>query len=253
MKKVNLIVSLLIVLFLLTDCAKKQYIIKSADGYLVEMNNRYDNNADLETISIVETFKNKLNDEMNEIIGEAAQTLTKSGTQSLLACFTADAMKEYISGTYGTADFAVINNGGHRTILNQGPITISNLFEIYVFENRMVLLELPGKAVKQLFDAFAQKTSMEGFSKDIKLVIRNKQVESLIIGGNPLNENATYKVVTVDYLAEGNDGMDALAQATGYIDLDITIRNMMIQHIRNLTAENKKIYATPDERIEIKE
>ena len=252
MKKVNLIVSLLIVLLFFSACARKQYMMKSSNGYLVEMNDRFDNQADPEMFSFIETYKNKMDAEMNEIIGEATQSLTKSGPQSLLANFTADAMQEYVTGIHGAVDFAVINNGGLRTTLNQGPITIGNLYEIYVFENRIVLLELPGKAVKQLFDSFVQKT-IEGFSKNIRLIIKNKKVESLLIGGQLLDENATYKVVTVDYLAEGNDGMEALTQATSYEDLDITLRDMMIEYIKQLTAENKKIYATPDDRIEIKE
>ena len=252
MKKVNLIVSFLIVLFLLSACAKKQYIMKSADGYLVEMNSSFDKNADSKMLSIVQTYKNRMDAEMNEIIGEAAETLTKSGTQSILAGFTADAMLEYVTGVHGPVDFAVVNNGGLRMILNKGPITVGNMFEIYAFENGIVVLELQGKYVKQLFDVFAQKT-IEGFSKGVKLAIKNKNVESLIINGRPLDENATYKVVTVDYLAEGNDGMEALKFATKYTDLNITLRNMMINYVKKITAENKKIYATPDDRIEIKE
>jgi len=252
MKKVSSILSLLIVLLLLNACAKKQYVIKSADGYLVEMNSRFDNRADLKMRSIIETYKGRMDAEMNEIIGEAAQPLTKSGKQSLLASFTADAMQDYITGIYGAVDFAVINNGGLRTVLNQGSITIGKLYEIYAFENCIVVLELQGKAVKQLFDAFAQKT-VEGFSKSVRLTINNKNVESLVINGRPLDENAVYKVVTVDYLAEGNDGMEALKQATNCTDFDFTLREMMIEYIKKLTAENKVIYAQPDDRIEIKE
>ena len=252
MKKVNLTVSILIVLFLLNACAKKQYMIKSADGYLVEMNNRFDNNEDPEMLSLIQMYKNRMNAEMSEIIGESAQALTKLGKQSLLANFTTDAMCEYVTDVYEAVDFALINNGGLRTILNQGPITIGNMYEIYAFENRMVILELQGKYVKQLFDNFAQKT-MEGFSKNVRFTINNKNVESLIINGNPLDENATYKVVTVDYLAEGNDGMEALTQASNYNDLNIILRDMMIKYLKKITAENKIIYAKPDDRIEIKE
>ena len=252
MKKVNLILSFLIVLFLFSACAKKQYMMKSADGYLVEMNSSFDKNPNPKMLSIVQSYKNRMDAEMNEIIGEATEAITKFGTQSLLASFTTDAMQEYVKDVYGTVDFAVVNNGGLRTTLNKGPITVGNMFEIYAFENGIVVLELQGKYVKQLFEVFAQKT-IEGFSKSVKFTIKNKNVESLIINGRPLDENATYKVVTVDYLAEGNDGMEALKFATKYTDLNITLRNMMINYIKKLTAENKKVYATPDNRIEIKE
>ncbi|MCL1933541.1 MAG: 5'-nucleotidase C-terminal domain-containing protein [Candidatus Azobacteroides sp.] len=254
MKKVNSILSLLIVLLLLSACARKQYAMKSANGYLVEMNNRFDDHPDPAMLSFVQSYKSRLDAEMNEVIGEAAQTLTKTGTQSVLANFTADAMLEYATGLCGTVDFAVINNGGLRMILNQGAVTVGNMYEIYAFENRLVLLELPGKAVKQLFDGFAQsQKSAQGFSKSVRLTLKNNAIESLTIGGKPLDENATYKVVTVDYLAEGNSGMEAFTQATRYTDLNTTLRNAMIEYVKKLTAENKKIYAELDDRIEIKE
>ena len=244
--------TIIILLLLLNACASKQYVIKSVKGYLVEMNSRFDSIADPAMVSFVESYKAKSDAEMNEIIGEAAQPLLKSGPQNLLANFTADAMQEYATGLRGTVDFAVINSGGLRTTLNQGAITVGNLYEIYAFENELVLLDLPGKAVKELFDFFVQKR-MEGFSKNIRLTIKNKLLESLIIRGKPLDENTIYRIVTVDYLAEGNDGMEALQQATQYDDLNITLRDMMIEYIKKLTSENKKIDAQPDDRIETKE
>ena len=252
MKKVNIIVSLLTVLFLLNACTRNQYVIKSANGYLVEMNSGYDSIADPGMLSLVQPYKTKIDAKMNEVIGEAAQTLTKVGTQSSLANFTADAMQEYAAGLWGHVDFAVINNGGLRTTLNQGAVTVGKIYEIYAFENRFVLLELPGKAVKQLFDAFAQR-KMEGFSKNVRLMLGNKTVKSVTIGDKPLDEKAVYRVVAVDYLAEGNDGMEALTQAVSYTDSNVILRDAMIEYIKKLTSENKKIYATADDRIKIEE
>ena len=251
MKKVNSIALLTVLLFLLSACAKKQYVIKNVAGYLVEMNSRYDGHADPGMFSLVQTYKTILDTKMNDVIGEATQTLAKSGPQNLLANFTTDAMLEYATGLWGTVDFAIVNYGGLRTTLNQGSVTVGDVYAIYVFENRLVLLELSGKSVKQLFDGFVHK--MGGFSKSVQLKIKDNAVESLTIGGKPLDEKATYRVVTIDFLAEGNDKMKALTQATQCIDSNITLRDMMIEYIKKLTAENKKIYATSDDRIEIKE
>ena len=252
MKKVNSIIIYLVLLFLLNSCAKKHYELRSITGYLVEMNDSFDKNSDPEMFSLVQSYKDRLDTEMQEVVGEAVLNITKSGTQSVLANFTADAMHEYAENIWGTVDFAVINNGGLRSTINKGNITVGNLYEIYTFDNCLVLLELQGKAVKELFDAFAQN-KMEGFSKNVGLTLKNKTIESLTIEGKPLDEEATYRVVTVDYLAEGNDGMQALTQATQYTDSNIILRNAMIEYIKKLTAENKKIYAIPDNRIEFKE
>ena len=252
MKKVKLITSFLLLLFLLNACARKQYAIKSANGYLVEMNSRFDSFPDPAMRSLVQSYKTRLDTQMNEVIGEAEQSLTKVGTQSLLANFTTDAMQEYAAGLGKIVDFAVINNGGLRTTLNKGAVTVGDLYEVYTFENCLVLLDMSGKAVKQLFEGFIQR-KMEGFSKNVRLTLRNKALESLFIGGKPLDETATYHVVTVDYLAEGNDGMRAFTQATHYTNLNIILRDAMIEYVKKLTAENKKIHAQPDNRIKIKE
>jgi 2',3'-cyclic-nucleotide 2'-phosphodiesterase (5'-nucleotidase family) len=252
MKKVNIFVLVFTLLFLLSACAKKQYAIKSVNGYLVEMNSRFDSLPDPGMRALVQSYKTGLDAKMNEVIGEADETLTKVGTQSLLANFTTDAMKEYATGLWGPIDFAVINNGGLRTTLNQGPVTIGDLYEIYAFENRLVLVDLPGKAVKQLFEGFVHR-GMEGFSKGVRLTLKNKTIESLTINGKPLDEKATYRVVTVDYLAEGNGGMTAFTQATHYTDSNAILRDVLIEYVKKLTAENKKIHATPDDRIEIKD
>jgi len=252
MKKVNIFILFFALLFLLNACAKKQYAIKSVNGYLVEMNSRFDSIPNPKMRSLVQSYKTELDAKMNEVVGEADVTLTKVGTQSLLANFTTDAMKEYATGLWGKVDFAVINNGGLRTTLNKGPVTIGDLYEIYTFENRLVLLDLPGKAVKQLFAGFVQR-KMEGFSKGVRLTLKNKAIESLTIDGKTIDENATYSVVTVDYLAEGNDGMTALTLAAHYTDSNVILRDALIEYVKKLTAENKKIHAIPDDRIEIKD
>lgn len=252
MKRVKLLLGVVLLLVVLNACARKQYVIKSVDGYLVEMNNTYDDGDEAKMSALIRPYKVKLDAEMNTVIGEAAKSLTKTGTQSVLANFTADAMLAFATELWGPVDFAVINNGGLRTTINQGPVTIGNVYEVYAFDNTLVLLDLPGAAVKELFTHFAQK-KMDGFSKSVSLVLKDKAVESITIGGRLLDEKAVYKVVTVDYLAEGNDGMDALTQATGYVDSHIMIRDAMIASMRKLTSANKLIDATPDERLDIKD
>jgi 2',3'-cyclic-nucleotide 2'-phosphodiesterase (5'-nucleotidase family) len=231
-------------------CAPKHYTIKSVEGSPVEMNSDWDGKNSSKMDNVVQLFKTKLDDAMNLEIGVAAQTLEKGLPQGLLNNFTADAMQDYGTELWGTIDFAVINNGGIRTTLNEGPVTVGNIFEIFPFENSFVLIELPGKAVKAFFD-FVANHGGEGLSKGIELVIKNQTVQSLKIGGIPLDENKTYKVATINYLAEGNDKMVAFKQATKYIDSNIMIRDVLIEYIQNLTAANKKIDSKLDIRIKI--
>jgi len=216
------------------------------------MNSRYDFPVNTKMLSFIMPYKTQLDAEMNKVIGEADQNFVKSGRQSALAFFTADAMQDFATGLWGAVDFAVINNGGIRATLYKGPVTVGDLYEIYPFNNRLVLVELKGKAVKQLFDDFA-RNKMEGFSKGVRLTLKNNEIDSLTIGGKPLDEEAVYRIVTVDFLAEGNDGMKAFSQATKFINSNIMLRDTMIDYIKNLTDKNKKIHAISDDRITIEE
>jgi 2',3'-cyclic-nucleotide 2'-phosphodiesterase (5'-nucleotidase family) len=253
MEKTNAKIGIwVIALVLLTACAKKQYIVKNIEVTRVEMDSTWEPATNTEMRTLVNAFKTKMTEETQKIIGSADRTLTKGKPQSLLTNFTADAMSDYASGLWGAVDFAIMNVGGIRNTLNQGNITVGDMYEIYPFTNRLVLLELSGKAVKEFFDSVA-KAGGNGLSKNIEVVVRNKTVESLKIGGNPVDENKIYRIATIDYLAEGNDGMNALTKADQITDSNRLLRDVITDYIKTLTAANKTVNAELDNRITIKE
>ncbi|GHV56807.1 5'-nucleotidase [Bacteroidia bacterium] len=201
-------------------------------------------------VALVASYKTQLDAKMNTPVGVAAQTLQKGFPQSLLSNFTADAMQQMAETMWGNIDFAIMNMGGLRSTLNQGPITLGNLYEVYPFENTLVLLELPGKAVKEFFDFIASHGG-QGLSGSVTLVAKKRAVESLKIGGKPLDENKTYRIATIDYLAGGNDGMTALLQATRMENSNKQLRDLMIEYVKTLTANKKEVNATIDNRITV--
>jgi len=241
----------LIAIFLLTACTRKQYAVKNIEVTRVEMDSTWEPATNTEMRTLVNSFKAKITDETQKIIGTANQTLIKGKPQSLLTNFTADAMLDYASGLWGTVDFAVMNVGGIRNTLNQGNISVGDMYEIYPFNNRLVLLELRGKAVKEFFNFVAEAGGV-GLSKNLEVVIKNKAVESLKIGGKAVDENKIYRVATIDYLAEGNDGMIAFTKAVKVTDSNRLLRDILIEYVKKLTDENKAVDANLDNRITIK-
>jgi 2',3'-cyclic-nucleotide 2'-phosphodiesterase (5'-nucleotidase family) len=241
-----------IAVVLLTACAKKQYTVKNIEVTRIEMDSAWEPATNTGMQTLVNAFKTKMTEETQKVIGTANRTLVKGKPQSLLTNFTADAMSDYASDLWGPVDFAVMNIGGIRNTLNQGNITIGDLYEIYPFSNRLVLLELQGKAVTEFFDSIA-KAGGNGLSKNIEVVVGNKTVESLKIGGNVVDENRTYRIATIDYLAEGNDGMSAFTKAVKITDSNMLLRDVLIDYIKKLTAANKTVDANLDNRITIRE
>jgi 2',3'-cyclic-nucleotide 2'-phosphodiesterase (5'-nucleotidase family) len=258
MKKVNWInckdiaknVFTVIAVISLAACTQKQYIVKNIEVARVEMDDAWEPSENTEMRTLVNSYKVKMTEETQIVIGTAKRTLTKDKPQSLLSNFIADAIFDYAAGLWGPVDFALANNGGIRNILNQGQITIGNMYEIFPFNNRIVLLELQGEAVKELFNAIANAGG-ECLSKNIEVVIKDKAINSLKIGGITVDDSKIYRIATIDYLAEGNDRMGALTKAVKVTDSNILMRDAMIEFVKKQTSENKAIDSNLDNRITI--
>jgi len=56
-------------------------------------------------------------------------------------------------------DFALTNSTGIRTDLNPGPVAITDLFNVFPFDNTITKMELSGTEVRELFDFVARNTN----------------------------------------------------------------------------------------------
>lgn len=247
MKKVNCL-SLLISLLFFASCAQKHYTVAEIESSRIMMDSTWDAKANPELLNLVNSYKVSLENEMNVEIGVAARTMEKGQPQSLLTNLTADVLRKQAMEKWGDVDFAVINRGGLRSTLNKGTITIENIYEIYSFDNTMVLLEMPGTAVAEFFNYIADVNG-QGLSDNLEVVVSKGKVSSVKIGGKPLDKGMTYRVATLDYLAEGNDGMVAFKQATNRLESGETLRDIMIEYVKKQTSNNQEVDAKLDNRI----
>ena len=72
-------------------------------------------------------------------------------------------------------------------------------------------------------------------------------------GGLAIEPDKKYRIATSDYLAQGNDNMAALALGTDRnVRGDITIRNLMVQYIKDLALRGEMLNAECDGRIKVK-
>ena len=162
----------------------------------------------------------------------------------------ADVLRESATSVLGRpADMGLVNVGGIRNSLTQGPVTVANAFELLPFENSLCVLTVKGSVLKRLVEQIAARGG-EGVSGIRMVIDEANKLKKVSIAGKPLDEEAHYTVATVDYLAEGNDGMSALIQADKRVCPEgLTLRSLFIEYVKRQTAAGKKIAAQVEGRV----
>ncbi|MGD9557222.1 MAG: 5'-nucleotidase C-terminal domain-containing protein [Mangrovibacterium sp.] len=211
--------------------------------------------ADPAVTRLVEPYKSKLTNKMNEVIAVSTDEMIKARPESKLTNYLGDLLleegKRYAEQqSLAPLPFiAFLNYGGLRTALPKGKITVGNIYELMPFENEMVLLKLKGEDVQR----FAEKIAYQGGDcvAGIKLGIRQGKLSDLQINGEPLETNKEYWMVTNDYVANGGDDMEMFANHLEYVETGIKLRDCIIGYMRKESQAGKKIAPKLDSRIYI--
>lgn len=226
-----------------------KHTIVSMSGAIVEMNEEQGTNKEMQ--ALVDKYKVSLDKEMNEVLGKSTEFMPYARPESLLTNFTSDVMKEYGSKHWPEgADISIMNVHGHRAFLPKGDITLGNLYEIYSFDNAITFLDLKGEDLIRIFDAYA-RIGGAGISSNAHLVIKKREIVSATLDGKPIDKDKIYHVVTLDYLADGNDSMNAFKDAIKINNTGVVLRDIMIDYVREQTAKGKAITSKIDGRITI--
>ncbi len=236
----------------MTSCDKRYKVVKT-DGKLISVDSTWDAYTDSATLALLEPYKNAVDSMMNKVRGVSLVTMDNSKPEGLLSNLVADVLREAATPTLGhPADMGLVNRGGLRNILGEGNITTGNIFEILPFENSLCILTISGRTLKELFVAIAQRGG-EGVSGVTLTLGPNNTVINGLIDGKPVDEDKEYTVATVDYLAEGNDGMVPLMAARSRVCPEgATLRGLFMEYVDGQTAKGKPITAKMEGRITVK-
>jgi len=160
----------------------------------------------------------------------------------LLSNFAADALLEEARSLTenGDVDLALTNFGGLRATIPAGDIKRYHIFATFPFENCLVILDMPGKSIRELFESFASRR-VEAFSHTVKMVAKDKVLTTLLINGEPVDDNRIYRLATIDFLLDGGDSMSMLKDAVATEFTGIVLRDIMISYIQKQTKAGKNI------------
>jgi 2',3'-cyclic-nucleotide 2'-phosphodiesterase (5'-nucleotidase family) len=200
------------------------------------------------TEATIAPYREQVQQKMSEVIGRAPVMLQKGPGESALGNFVTDLMlKRARKLSAGPVDLAVVNLGGLRNPLPEGDITIAHVFELMPFENELVVLTLNGSTVQELFTYAASRKDAP--MANAAYLIQNGQARNISINGKDFDPFRTYRVATLDYFAGGGDQATFFSQASATEKTGLTLRDAIIQHIRELTAKGQVVTAEIEGRV----
>lgn len=211
------------------------------------------NTVDLTVQNYIEQLRERMNKELSTVIGEADQEMRSFKPQSPLSNFLTDILfdfgNQYLAKTHpGTrANLSVLNFGGIRSSLLAGPITIEDIYKVTPFDNKVVIIDIKGEQLIEFFNRFTEKDHA-AFSQT-QTIYRNGRITQVTIQGEKIQEDKTYKVITIDFLATGGDGFFKDIRFENIIYTDILLRDTFIAQIQQLTQLGKKISGQRDQRV----
>ncbi|MFA7543204.1 MAG: bifunctional UDP-sugar hydrolase/5'-nucleotidase [Candidatus Cloacimonadaceae bacterium] len=167
---------------------------------------------DAEALEMIEAQVAKAEVGMDEIVGYSTVHLSRTNVdaQSLMGNTIVEAMKYMVD-----ADFSFLNLGGVRAEIKNGPVTYRSIFEVMPFDNMVVSFTCDGEFLRKIIETRVEGSRAGLIVAGVNVVYSKKRpnfdrVTSLKIGGKAWDPKATYKVVTTDFLMQGNAGLNLL-------------------------------------------
>jgi len=208
--------------------------------------------ADQSITALIQPYKVKLDEKMNQVIGQTATDLTKKRPESTLGNFMADAIQRQTEKNIGESiAFAIQNYGGIRiSKIAKGAITRGKIYELMPFDNTVVILSLNRTEVMELVEHL---TSGGGWpvSSTIQINQNDSGKLDIQIRDQPLSPDKIYKVAIPDYVANGGSDSKFL-RGKPQQALDLYIRDLLITDVEEHTANKLPIESKIDGRLVLK-
>jgi len=209
-------------------------------------------------LEMIEPYRSRVRT-LENVIGKLEGDLRKSGVGAgSLGNFITDGMRfEAAHIQRKPVVLAITNSGGlRRSTIGKGSLRVRDIYELLPFENGLITIHFSGRQVLSLLSAvIASQDAQSG----ARIIYRRGQdnrpeiVSAKFVDAKgrerPIDPNATYTVVTTDYLYELASGRySMLREGKNVKPLGITMREAIINYVKSETAAGRQVRANLDAR-----
>ncbi|CDD21155.1 5'-nucleosidase-related surface-anchored protein [Firmicutes bacterium CAG:313] len=174
--------------------------------YNVNFYNPANFNLDPDMTKVLKEYQSYI-DEGNRSLGIASSYLDKN----TLGNISVEAMRDSFK-----TDFAILNTGGVRAYISDGNVTVSDVYNVFPFNNEVYLVEIKGSDLLGFY-----------YNADYYIYINKNFNASEIIS------DKTYNVAIIDYVFTSMYYQSYFGNVK-YVDTDVIMRDLVIEYIDNL-------------------
>jgi 2',3'-cyclic-nucleotide 2'-phosphodiesterase (5'-nucleotidase family) len=213
------------------------------------------NKKDSALIQLLQPYADSVNKSMNDVVVVSETELEKKQPEGTLGNVMVDAMLVKAKQAYKTnVDAAFVNYGGIRlTTMPAGTITKGKIFELAPFDNIIVLLKVSGKTFQQFLNHISGRGGWPAAGvtwqmKNLPAGQAGKQAVNVLVNGTPIDENGTYTIAMVDYVANGGDDC-AMLKSIPQINNGYLYRDALTEYLSDINKQGKKLAPKIENRV----
>lgn len=247
MKKKNsfkIVLALAVLSLMASPAFAQKYKVAKVERTRILIDKSWDAQPDAEAAKFIAPYKNKVDSIMGPVVGSIAHDMTRHRPESELSNLLCDILVWGGKAFNEQPVFSVYNMGGIRSNLAKGKVTVGDVNDMAPFENKICFLTLTGEKVTELFQQIAHRGG-EGLSHAVRLVItKDGKLVSATINGEPVDPAKTYRIATLDYLAEGNDQLVAFKSGTDVLSpkqKENNVRYIIMDYFREMQKQGKSV------------
>lgn len=186
---------------------------------LIPVDSRLDSRTDPELKEWLRAYRHGVDSLYKLKVFNLNSEMPQSSEQ--LKNFLSDFMYDRAQEAVGGIDFAIMNDGGIRRGLPKGTVGKGHILEMLPFGNATVVLDIKGSDLLEAFDVMAQgRVTAVSRQADVVYTPPVKSdslnipghIKSVHINGKAIDPDKTYRIATIDYLADGGDYMKPLTR-----------------------------------------
>lgn len=188
---------------------------------------------------------------LKQVIAHSAAEMHNKHADGDLSNWFVDHIMEDVAATTGKkVDVAIVNSGGIRVDMPAGDVILDDIESMFPFRNHLCYVALEGRDLQAIFD-FMASTKVQPVA-GVKLVVDSGRIDTLLVGGKPIDPDRIYGVGTIDFLLDGGDGLTIAKNARELIITRKKVLDSMLPYVLEYEKEGRLIEGASDGRVTVK-